>query len=263
LNSDQLNENQILNNVLQIIEESGYQTTNEETKDTSYVLPLYNRIARFILRPIFRGIFHLISQVHIKGSENVPEQGAYVIAINHISLFDPPFMVAFWPVCPEAAGAVEIWNRPGQSILARLYGGIRVHRGQYDRKMIDTVLKVLKSERPLLIAPEGGRTHTPGLRRALPGIAQIVDLAQVPVVPVGVVGSTDDFLERGLKGRRPRIEMRIGEPFRLPPLKGKGKVRRSARQRNADKIMMQIAALLPPEYRGVYATPVSSESIER
>lgn len=218
-----------------------------------YSVPLYNRILRSIFRPIFRGIFHLISHVRITGLENVPKSGAYLIAINHVSIFEPPLMLAFWPTAPEAAGAVDIWSRPGQSILARIYGGIPVHRGQYDRKLLDTLLDVLESGRPLLIAPEGGRSHVPGMRRALPGVAHIIDKAKVPVIPVGVVGSTDDFLEKGLRGKRPTIEMRIGKPIHLPLLEGKGEARREARQRNVDHIMTHIAALLPPEYHGVYA----------
>jgi 1-acyl-sn-glycerol-3-phosphate acyltransferase len=147
---------------------------------------------------------------------------------------------------------VDIWQRRGQSRLARYYGGIPIHRGEYDRQAIERVQAALKSGRPLLISPEGGRSHTLGMRRALPGVAFIIERASVPVVPVGVVGATDDFLKRGIRGERPLIEMRIGVPFRLPPVEGKGEQRRNSRQRNADIIMQHIAVLLPPEYYGVY-----------
>lgn len=221
----------------------------------AYTVPLHNRILRPILRPIFRGLFHILSRVIITGRDNVPPKGPYLITINHISIYEPPFVIAFWPTCPEAAGAVEIWERKGQDILARLYGGIKVHRGEYDRKLIETLLNVLRSGYPLLIAPEGGRTHTPGMRRGLPGVAYLADESQAPIVPVGIVGSTDDFLSKALRGQRPTIEMHIGKPFRLPPIKGKGVTRRQMRQHHVDLIMLQIAALLPPEYRGVYANP--------
>ncbi|MBN2549758.1 MAG: 1-acyl-sn-glycerol-3-phosphate acyltransferase [Anaerolineales bacterium] len=226
-----------------------------------YRLPLHTRLLRWTLRPIFRLIFHLLSQVEITGREHVPEKGPYLIAVNHVSLFEAPFIIAFWPVAPEGAGAVEIWSRPGQSILVRLYGGIPVHRGEYDRQLIDTLLSVLRAGKPLLIAPEGGRSHTPGMRRALPGVAYLIDLAQAPVVPVGIAGATDDFLQRALHFKRPRIQMHIGPPLTLPPINGKGEERRAARQRNADMIMEQIAALLPAEYRGVYqAAPEETDT---
>lgn len=220
---------------------------------SSYRVAFRHRIMRLILRPVFRLLFRILCRVRVVGLENVPRRGAYLIAINHASLFEPPLVLAFWPQAPEAAGAVEIWERPGQNILVRLYGGIPVHRGEYDRKLIDAMLSVLRSGKPLLLAPEGGRTHSPAMRQALPGAAHIVDQANVPVLPVGVVGTSDDLLKRALRGERPRVEIRIGKPFRLPPLEGKGEVRRIQRQRNADQIMLHIAALLPSEYHGYYA----------
>jgi len=221
--------------------------------DRAYCLPLRTRLLRVVLRPLFRGLFHLLSHVRISGKENVPKSGAYLITVNHISLFEPPFAMAFWPVAAEAAGAVDIWDRTGQSLLVRLYGVIPVRRGEYDRKAVEAMSAALNSDLPLVIFPEGGRTHSLAMRRALPGAAYVADLAGVPVLPVGIVGTSDDFLERALHGHRPKIEMRIGPPFRLPPITGKGEERRCARQKNADLIMQKIAALLPPEYHGVYA----------
>jgi 1-acyl-sn-glycerol-3-phosphate acyltransferase len=211
------------------------------------------RALRPSVRALFRGIFHILSRVEIQGLENVPSGGAYLIAINHVSLFEAPFVVSFWPVAPEVAGAADVWNRPGQSILAKVYGGIPIHRGHFDRRMIDTTLSVLRSGYPLLIAPEGGRSHTPGMQRAKPGVAYLMDKAAVPVVPVGIVGSTDDFLERALRGQRPHIQMHVGPGLHLSPVMGKGKDRREIRQQNADRVMAAIAALLPKNYQGVYA----------
>jgi len=229
--------------------------------DQNYRVPFRLQVLRVVLRPIFRGIFHLFSRVRITGKENIPPNGAYLVAINHVSLFEPPFLMAFWPVAVEAAGAVDIWDRAGQSVLARLYGGIPVHRGEYDRQLIETMLSALKAGRPLLIAPEGGRTHTPAMRRAQPGIAYLADLAGVPVAPVGIVGTSDEFLRRALHGQRPIIEMHIGVPFLLPPITGKGQEKREMRQANADIIMQQIASLLPVEYHGFYSKRPTMDAI--
>jgi 1-acyl-sn-glycerol-3-phosphate acyltransferase len=219
-----------------------------------YSVPLFNRLIRFVFRPLFRFVFHILSDVRIIGRENVPASGPYLITINHVSLFEPPFLLSFWPVAPEAAGAIEIWSRPGQNILVRGYHGIPVHRGEFDRHALESMLAVLQSGRPLLLAPEGGRTHELGMRRALPGVAYIVDKTGVPVVPVGITGTTDDFLDRAMHFKRPGIEMRIGKTLSLPLVGGKGAERREALQANADQIMQAIAALIPPEYRGVYQT---------
>ncbi|MBP1693980.1 MAG: phospholipid/glycerol acyltransferase [Chloroflexi bacterium] len=220
---------------------------------TNYQVSKQNRIARVFLRPIFRGLFHILAEVRISGKENVPRTGGYLVAMNHVSTFDPPFVVAFWPKVPEVIGAIDIWSRPGQSTLIRMYGGIPVHRGSYDRKLIEKMIAVLNSGRPLVIAPEGGRSHAPGLRRGLPGVAYAMNQTHVPVVPVGIVGTTDDFFTRATHGDRPTLKMNIGKPITLPPIAESGEARRLARQRNADLIMREIANLLPGEYQGVYA----------
>jgi len=218
-----------------------------------YRVAFWRRLVRPILRGGLRLIFRILAPVKIVGKNNIPRKGAYLVAINHVSLFDPPFALSFFPRQVEAMGAVDIWNKPGQGILARLFGGIPVHRGEYDRELIDTVLNILRSGYPLLLAPEGGRSHVTAMQRAKPGVAYILDEAQVPVLPVGIVGTTDDFWQRATRWERPLLEMRIGEPFSLPPLEGKGAERRAARQRNADLVMQHVAGLLPEEYHGVYA----------
>lgn len=226
-------------------------------KNAGYHVPFRIRLFRTLMRPVFRGLFHLLSRVEISGLENVPKQGAYLIAINHVSLYEPPFVLAFWTIAPEAVGAVDIWQRRGQSLLARLYGGIPVHRGEYDRALIERMQAALQSGKPLLIAPEGGRSHRPGMRRALPGVAYVLEKCPVPVVPVGITGATDDFLRLALRGKRPLLQMRIGEPFMLPNEPVKGENRHHIRQGHADSIMQHIARLVPPEYRGVYADDIA------
>ncbi len=224
-----------------------------------YSVPLKNRVFRFFAKPAFRLLFLVLARVTITGKENIPFGKAYMVAINHVSLYEPPFVLALWPEMLEAMGASDIWKKPGQNFLVEYYGGLKVHRGEYDRKLIDVVVNVLNSGYPLLIAPEGGRTHQPGMREAKPGIAFILEQAQVPVVPVGVIGATDDFADKAFSFKKPKLELRIGKPFRLPPIEGKGAERREARQRNTDLVMGHIAALLPEEYRGVYADRVISQ----
>lgn len=217
-----------------------------------YFVPPRVRLFRWTFRPLFRGLFHLLSEVHVEGLEHIPKSGGYIIAINHISHIEPPFVIAFWPVPPEAIGAIDIWQRRGQSTLAKYYGGIQVHRGEYDRKLIDRMRLVLNSDRPLLIAPEGRRSYKPGMQRAYPGIAYIIDKVNVPVIPVGLAGGSSDFVRNAFRLKRQMLEMHIGKPFRLPKVEGRGEERRAILQKNADVVMYQIAELLPPEYHGVY-----------
>ena len=218
-----------------------------------YRVPLYIKTNRILLRNGIRLIFNILGRVKVIGKENVPLRTGYVVAMNHISIFDPPLLGSFWPEEPEIIGAADVFEKKGQGTILALYGVIPVHRGDYDRVLLEKILTILKMKHPLVIAPEGGRSHRPAMQRAMPGIGYIIEHAQVPVVPVGIMGTTDDFWQRARRGERPRLEMRIGKPIVLPDVHSKGAARHEARQQNADLVMAYLAGLLPEEYRGVYA----------
>ena len=219
----------------------------------AYRVPFRFRVSRPMLKVVFRGIFHVLANVKVTGKENVPYGKAYVAAMNHVSIFDPPFAAAFWPEYLEIIGAADVFEKPGQGELLRAYGVMPVHRGDYDRSLFTRIIAILKSGYPLLIAPEGGRSHVTAMRRAMPGIAYIVEKTRVSVVPVGLVGTTEDFWQRAKRGDRPHLEMRIGKPITLPEIKVRGAQWHEARQKNSDLVMNHLAGLLPEEYRGVYA----------
>lgn len=219
----------------------------------AYRVPLRYRISRPILKVIFRGIFRVLGKVSISGRENIPYGKPYVVAMNHVSIYDPPLAAAFWPEQLEIIGAIDVFDKPGQGQLLRAYGVIPVHRGDYDRTLLTRIIHILESGYPLLIAPEGGRSHVTAMKRARPGVAYIIEKTHVPVVPLGLVGTTGDFWQRARRGERPPLEMRIGRPLLLPEISSKGAEKHAARQHNADLVMRHIAGLLPVEYRGVYA----------
>jgi len=216
-------------------------------------VPLRTQINRLWMPPLFRALFRTLCKVKISGSANVPARGAYVVAFNHISIYDPPLAVFFWPWRLEVIAGADVFGKKGQGTILRLYGVIPVHRGDYDRVVLETLLTILKSGHPLAITPEGGRSHVTAMRRAMPGIGYIIEHARVPVVPVGLVGTTDDLWQRARRGHKPALEMRIGPPIDLPPITASGAERRDARQQNADLVMRHIAGLLPEEYHGAYA----------
>ena len=218
-----------------------------------YRVPVPFRISRFFMKPIFRGIFHILGTVKIFGKEHIPYGKPYVVAMNHVSIFDPPFVGAFWPEQLEIIGAADVFDKPGQGVILKAYGVIPVHRGDYDRALLTKIVHILKSGLPLLIAPEGGRSHVPAMRRAMPGVGYIIEQTGVPVLPTALVGTTEDFWQRARRGERPHLEMRIGKPIELPAITVKGTERHAARQHNADLVMRHLAGLLPEEYRGVYA----------
>ena len=121
-----------------------------------YRVPVHLRMIRPLLRPVFRGLFHILGRIKIVGKENVPYGKPYVVAMNHVSIFDPPFAGAFWPEQLEIIGAADVFDKPGQGLILKAYGVIPVHRGDYDRVLLIKIIHIIKSGLPLLIAPEGG-----------------------------------------------------------------------------------------------------------
>jgi 1-acyl-sn-glycerol-3-phosphate acyltransferase len=226
----------------------------------AYQVPLRFKIIRPIIKRLFRGIFHVLGRVKIVGKENIPFGKPYLVAMNHVSIFDPPFAAAFWPEHLEIIGAEDVFAKPGQGQLLKIYGVIPVHRGDYDRALLSRIIRIIRSGFPMLIAPEGGRSHVTAMRRAKPGVAYIIEKTGVPVLPVGLIGTTEDYWQRSRRGERPLLEMHIGRPINLPEITARGTERHAARQRNADLVMSYLAGLLPDEYRGVYAESAISST---
>ncbi len=213
----------------------------------------YNRLARKIVIPVFRVIFSVLADVKITGQQHIPVGKPYLLVFNHVSLFEAPVLVSFWPETLEVLGAKEVWDRPGQDLLARAYGGIPISRGEVDRVAVYKMLSVLESGKPLMIAPEGTRSHTPGMQVGKTGVAFVYEKFHIPFVPVGIVGTTEDLLSNMFRFNHPRVSMNIGEAFHLPEDLGKGERRSVGYQIQTDYVMKKIAALLPMDYRGVYA----------
>lgn len=129
-------------------------------------------------------------------------------------------------------------------------GGIWLNRQEIDTSALRAARDHLKAGGVFGLAPEGTRSGTGALIQAKTGVAFLVDQARVPILPVGVSG-TWRIANEIFTLRRPRITVRFGEPFTLPPIDRSE--RDAGLNSNTDEIMCRIAALLPPEYRGVYA----------
>ena len=223
---------------------------NEAGSDFS--LPWYSRVFRPVSRLVFRNLFRLLSRVRVTGTENIPEEGAYVIAVNHVSIFEPPLITSFWPHSIEVAGAVEILEQPIQSQIMRLYGTIPVHRGRFDRQSIKAMVGRLKAGRPVLIFPEGTRSRKPGLQQASTGVAYIAAKAGANVLPVGIAG-TAILADEIRKFRRTQLIMSVGEMIDLPEIPWRSAERKEILRLQTERIMFAIAGQLPRAYRGLYA----------
>jgi 1-acyl-sn-glycerol-3-phosphate acyltransferase len=203
------------------------------------------------IQSIIRFLYKTLTHTTVVGLENVPKQGGCLLATNHISRLDPPLVFALLDREKVTALVADKYKKyPFLGWLVEAVEGIWLNREQLDMRALREAITFLREGGALGIAPEGTRSQTRALIAAKTGVAYLADKAGVPIVPAAVTG-TEYAIKAVLRLRRPRIRILFGRPFMLPPVDAKD--RSAALQRNTDEIMCQIAALLPPEYRGVYA----------
>jgi 1-acyl-sn-glycerol-3-phosphate acyltransferase len=182
----------------------------------------------------------------VVGVENVPRTGALLVTMNHLGGADPVLVVAFTPRPLVAVGKAEILRWPVIGLAVRAYGMLPVRRGEPDRATLKRMLAVLAEGRALLIAPEGRESLTGRLEAGKSGPAFLAMQSQATVLPVAITGTAwKQLLPAWRRGRRPCVTLTFGAPYTL----AQGLTRPQA----VDEIMRRLAALLPPEYRGVYA----------
>ncbi len=204
-------------------------------------------------RLLSRCLARLLLRVTVRGQENVPRSGGVLLTMNHLGGADVVLLVAFTPRPLFASGKSEIMGWRVMGSIARAYGMIPLHRGEPDRTALKRLMALLRVGAAVLIAPEGRESLTGALEEARGGPAFLALHADVPVLPVGLTGTAwRDVLPQWRRLRRPCVTLTFGRPFQLPA----GMRRREA----VDEIMRRIAALLPPEYRGVYADTISAAS---
>ena len=212
-----------------------------------YVTPpiLYQAI-RFLV--LF--VFHITSRVRLRGLNNVPKSGAFIVASNHLSWTDIPLIPMHFRRKVVYMGKEEYFHSR-LTWLVRFLGSFPVKRGEGDRHALRTAEDQLKKGNILGIFPEGTRSRIRTMAKAHAGLGMIALRTGVPVVPVAIWGS-----ENALKKLGSRVTISYGKPIILKP-KGK-KITREDIDEATDTVMRKIAEMLPPEYRGVYGSPPDS-----
>lgn len=204
--------------------------------------------ARRFLNVILRMLFKIVLKLEIAGMENVPRQGPLILMINHVNFLDPVLTVGLMPRGVTAFSKIETLGYPVLGFFIRLYGVVRVRRGEVDRRALHRAIETLGRGEAFLIAPEGTRSHQGRLQPARHGIAYIALRTGATILPVAIWGQ-ERFFANVKRLRRTRVHIRIGKPFRFAP----GNVGRDELRALTREAMYQLAALLPPEYRGVYS----------
>jgi 1-acyl-sn-glycerol-3-phosphate acyltransferase len=208
---------------------------------------------RNFIRWLIRLIFNLIARVEVRGYENLPEEGSFVIATNHLGIVDVP--IAFYALDRWDMFVMigEKWEKVNLfRWVGKYFNFVFIDRFNPDIKTLRKVISLMEENNILVIAPEGTRSRTGSLIEAKPGASYLATKLNRPIVPVGITGTEDQALLVNLKKlHRSHIIVTAGQPFSLPPLPKKN--RDEALKQYTDEIMCQIGALLPENYRGVYA----------
>lgn len=211
--------------------------------------PMKFQIARFLIRLLYR----LIARIQVVGTENIPAARGMVVVTNHIGRLDiglPYVLVDRRDIIMLVA---EKYRKMAIArLLAAAIDGVWVDRFNADLGAVRTCLRRLAQGGALVIAPEGTRSSTGNLQRARSGAGFLAAKAGAPIIPTAIRGTEDAIAKARLRRlRRVEVVVTFGEPFHPPPHPDL-----SARARLEaldDEIMCRIAALLPPDRRGVYA----------
>ena len=211
--------------------------------------PLYS-----FWRWMFRLGIWLTMRLDVRGLDRTPMEGGLLITPNHTSLWEGPIVFALTPRKRISALAKREWKGStiGKLIIDHL-NPVYVSRGEIDRHALTEMIRRLKAGEAFGLAPEGTRSPDGKLQEGKEGAAYLAARTGAQILPMAVWGHAN--LIADLKRfHRPVVHVRAGEPFRLeddPTLD-----RRENLERHTERIMSEIARLMPPELRGHYADKV-------
>jgi 1-acyl-sn-glycerol-3-phosphate acyltransferase len=209
------------------------------------------RFWRWLMRDflLHRIGFRVLVKPIVQGMAHVPATGPTILMMNHTIAIDgvlPMGLIRQRDVIPMVK--MENMQHPFIGPLARRWGAYGVERGEVDREALKTTLELLALNQVVLIAPEG--TRQAQLIRPKDGLAYIALKSGAAIVPTAIWNG-ETWVKDLLRPRRTYIHVHFGRPFRL---KGAGqRIPREGLHAFTDQMMAQLAALLPPSYRGEYA----------
>lgn len=197
---------------------------------------------------LFLGTF--LTKIRLRGAENIPKNGPFIVVCNHFNRLDPPFVIYaikkpinFLMASDQTVEAQIMW-------APWLYGFIPTNRQNLAPSTLKRSLNALKKGEIVGIFPEGTATEQ-HLRPAKKGAAYIAMTAKVPILPMSIIGM-DNIWKNWFKGVKPNLEITIGRPFTLGKIPSNKDERENALQDAGDTIMLKIAELLPKKWHGEF-----------
>ncbi len=157
------------------------------------------------LRPVGKTLEQMLYKIEYVGTENIPENGGFILASNHINALDPVFIaVGMEKRQLHFMGKKELFENPVVKYFLTKLNGFPIIRGAADTAALDYAIRVVKEGNVLGIFPEGTRSKDYKPARAKSGVAMIAHQTKAPVLPVSLY--TSDNLKRHTK-----LTVRFGE----------------------------------------------------
>jgi 1-acyl-sn-glycerol-3-phosphate acyltransferase len=198
-----------------------------------------------------KGLTSLICRIDDAQLARVPDHGPLIVATNHVNIIEIPIIYTRLQPRPVVGMVLaDRWNNPLLRWVLDVGGTIPLRRGEPDVAALRTALDRLKAGHIIIIDPEGTRSGDGRLQKGHPGAVLLALRSGAPLLPVVFHGS-EQYKDNLRRLRRTDFYIEVGRPFHLDA--GGRRVTRQVRQRMIDEVMYQMAALLPPAYRGVYS----------
>jgi 1-acyl-sn-glycerol-3-phosphate acyltransferase len=204
-----------------------------------------------ILVATLKGLTSLICRIDDAQLAHVPDRGPLIIVTNHVNIVEIPIIYTRLQPRPVVGMVLaDRWDNPLLAWSLDVCGAIPLRRGEPDIAALRRAIELLKAGHIIIIDPEGTRSGHGRLQQGHPGAVLLALRSGAPLLPVVFHGG-EHYQDNLRRLRRTDFHIRVGRPFRLDA--GGARVTRQVRQQMIDEVMAQMAALLPPAYRGVYS----------
>ena len=187
--------------------------TFDRQRESWINLALYRGLKWGVVRPLLHGLF----RGQVIGQDQVPLSGPALVVSNHASYFDPPFLSCAMARPVAFMAKEELFAVPGLSQAIQLYGAYPVKRGSGDRGALRAAMGALARGWLVGIFLEGTRTQDGRIHHPKLGAAMIAAKAQVPLIPVGLIGVEKIFSQKSALPQLPPLTIRIGQVIPPPP----------------------------------------------